>query len=300
MVKCSSSSCQHATGSGCVCTCGHGNHGAKARIRWAKALSKEVSQRNSVEKADAQLAKKQRNRAKEVLRKQKESLKQSRTSPRRDDADAFFEANRTIDIVNWLIEHPTTCDQMEWVADQIGEAAENLLLQFPGKHRRVADHFWCDVLAALASILAELLETSNQLIDDVAEAIAEKVWNSVEATRDEEKGNAPYQQQSTRKSTSRLSRDYQEGLQEAVLKQTVETLVKKIIKKASAEPEITVETLLLQIRLLAILFCPGPYAHRAVWNNCVVPLIKDEIIAKSSEDMEDLKRLFDQPWSWDL
>lgn len=300
MVKCSSSSCQHATGSGCVCICGHGNHGAKARIRWAKALSKEASQRSQAERADAKLAEKQRNRAKEVLKSQNETLRQSRKAPRRDDANAFFEANRTIDIVNWLIEHPTTCDQMEWIADQIGEAAENLLLQFPGKHQRIADHFWCDVLAALATILAELLETSNQLIDDTAEAIAEKVWESVKATRNEEKGNAPCQKQRTRKTTSRLRRDYQEGLKEAVLKQTVETLVKKIIKKVVAEPEMTVETFLLQIRLLAILFCPDPYAHRAVWNNCVIPLMEEEIIAKSLEGMDILKRLFEQRWSWDL
>lgn len=300
MIKCSSSSCQHATGSGCVCKCGHGNHGAKARIRWAKALSKEVSLRNQTEKADAQLAKKQRSRAIEVLRKQNETLRQSRKAPRRDDANAFFEANRTIDIVNWLIEHPTACDQIEWIADQIGETAENLLTQFPGRHRRVADHFWCDILAALATILAELLETSNQFIGDAAEAIAEKAWASVETTRNEEKGNAPCQKQCTRKTTSRLSRDYQEDLQEAALKQTVETLVKKIIKKALAEPKMTVETLLFQIRLLAILFCPDPYAHRAVWNNCAVPLIKDEIIAKSSEEMKNMRRLFEHQWSWDL
>lgn len=189
---------------------------------------------------------------------------------------------------------------MEWIANQIGDSAENLLTQFEGKHRRIADHFWCDILAALANVLAEMLEASDQLLDDTAEAIAEKVWALVEDTRGKEKGNAPCQIEKTRNSDSRLSRDYQEGLLEAVLKQAVETLVKKIVKKVAADPEMTVEAFLLQIRLLALLFCPDPYAHRAVWNGCAVPLIREGIIARSLDGMEALKRLFEQRWSWDL
>lgn len=68
------------------------------------------------------------------------------------------------------------------------------------------------------------------------------------------KGNVPCQTEKTRNNTSRLSRDYQEGLLEAVLKQVVETLVKKVVKKAAAGPEMTVEAFLLQIRLLTLLF----------------------------------------------
>lgn len=300
MVKCSSSSCQHATGNGCVCICGHGNHGAKARIRWAKALSIEKSQQTQKERSVVKLAKKQQSKAKEALLEQNRTLSQSRKAPRRHDANAFFEANRSIDIVTWLIEHPTDCDQMEWIADQIGAAAEDLLIQLPGKHRRIADHFWCDILAALASILDKTLETTNQLIDSSAEFIAGQVWELVKNTRNEERGNAPCQKDKTRHRTSRFSRDVQDGLEEAILKQAVEKLVKKIVKKVASEPTSTVEQLLLQIRLLAILFCPDPYAHRAVWNGCMVPLLKENIIAVSLEGMENLKRLFNQRWNWNL
>lgn len=90
MVKCSSSSCQRATGHGCVCICGHGNHGAKARLRWAATLAKEPSQRRQTEKADAELAKTQQSKAKDALLKQYTTLKPSRRAPRRDDANAFL------------------------------------------------------------------------------------------------------------------------------------------------------------------------------------------------------------------
>lgn len=76
---------------------------------------------------------------------------------------------------------------MEWIANQIGDSAENLLTQFEGKHHRIADHFWCNILAALATILSKILETSNQLLDDTAEGIAKKAWELVEDIRSEER-----------------------------------------------------------------------------------------------------------------
>lgn len=300
MVKCPSSSCQHAIGNGCVCICGHGNHGAKARLRWAVALSIPSSQRTSQQESDSATAAKQRRKARSALTKQSESLRLSRKDPRRSDANAFFEANRSLEIVDWLIEHPTELEQMQWIADQVGDCAEELLTQREGKHRRVADHLWCDILAALAAVLEKALKTKDKIIELVASEVADSVWRLVKRERNKELGNAPCQKQQTRNTTSRLARDTSEELDERILKKTTQMLVKKIIKNFASDPVMSVENLLLQVRLLALLFCPDPYAHRAVWNHCMVPLLKERVIAESLEELQTLKRLFDQRWNWQL
>lgn len=300
MVKCSSSSCQHATGNECVCICGHGNHGAKARLRWAAALRTPSGQRTEQQEVDSGIATKQRRKARAALTKQSESLRLARTDPRRPDANAFFEANRSLEIVDWLIEHPTELEQMQWIADQVGNCAEELLTQRKGKHRRVADHLWCDILAALATVLKKALKTKDKIIELVASEVADSVWRLVKRERNRELGNAPCQKPQTRNNTSRLSRDKSDGLDERILKKTTQVLVKKIIKHFASDPVISIENLLLQIRLLALLFCPDPYAHRAVWNHCMVPLLKERVIAESLEELQTLKRVFDQRWNWAL
>lgn len=300
MIKCSSSSCQHATGNGCVCVCGHGNHGAKARLRWAVALRIPVGQRNSQQEDDSAIAAEQRRKAQIALTKQSESLRLSRTDPRRHDANAFFEANRSLEIVDWLIEHPTELEQMQWIADQVGDSAEELLTQREGKHHRVADHLWCDILASLAAVLDKMLETKDKVIELVASEIADSVWKLVEKERGEELGNAPCQKPRTRNTTSRLSRDISKGLDERILKKTTQVLVEKIIKHFTSDSVMSIENLLLQIRLLSLLFCPDPYAHRAVWNCCLVPLLEGKVVAKSLKELQTLKRLFDQKWTWPL
>ncbi|QOW64654.1 hypothetical protein [Rothia terrae] len=300
MVKCSSSSCQHATGNGCVCACGHGNHGAKARLRWAVALRVPAGQRTSQQENDSTIAAEQRCKARIALTKQSESLRLSRTDPRRHDANAFFEANRSLEIVDWLIEHPTELEQMQWIADQIGDSAETLLTQHKGKHHRVADHLWCDILAALAVILEKALKTKDKIVDLVASEVADGVWRLLKSQRNKELGNAPCQKPQTRNTTSRLSRDISKGLDERILKKTIQVLVEKIIKHFTSDPVMSIENLLLQIRLLALLFCPDPYAHRAVWNHCMIPLLKERIIAESLKELQTLKRLFDQKWTWPL
>ena len=301
MVKCSSSSCQHATGNGCVCVCGHGNHGAKARLRWAVALRIPVGQRHSQQKNDSAIAAEQRRKAQIALTKQSESLRLSRTDPRRHDANAFFEANRSLEIVDWLIEHPTELEQMQWIADQVGDSAEELLTQREGKHHRVADHLWCDILASLATVLDKMLETKDKVIELVASDVADKVWRLLKRQRNKELGNAPCQKPQTRNTTSRLARDKSDGLDERILKKTTQVLVKKIIKHFTSDPVMPIENLLLQIRLLALLFCPDPYAHQAVWNHCMFPLLKEKIIADSLEELQTLKRVFNQMWTtWPL
>lgn len=300
MVKCSSSSCQHATGNGCVCVCGHGNHGAKARLRWAVAMRAPSCQRTEQQKNDCAIAEEQRRKARIAVATQSESLRLSRTNPRRHDANAFFEANRSLEIVDWLIEHPTELEQMQWIADQIGDSAEKLLIQREGKHRRVADHLWCDILAALATVLEKAVETKDKIVDLVASEVADSVWKLVKRERGKELGNAPCQKPQTRNTTSRLARDTSEELDERILKKTIQVLVKKIIKHFASGPVMSIENLLLQIRLLALLFCPDPYSHRAVWNHCMVPLLKERVIAESLDELQTLKRLFDQRWNWPL
>ena len=84
---------------------------------------------------------------------------------------------------DWLIEHPTERKQIEWIANQVGDACEEILKKFPGKHKRLADHFWCDVLAALAHAIDEVSKKIDSISENISSYIANLVWEILKQER---------------------------------------------------------------------------------------------------------------------
>ncbi len=302
MLTCTGSSCQHAVSPGCDCGCGGGNHGARARLAWAAALSVSASQRTAAQNKQFGIADAQRRRARTKVKKQAGTHRSSRKTPRRDDATAFFDFSRSIDIVDWLVANPSELEAIEAMAQQVGDICEQTLTQHPGTHSRFADHFWCDVLAALTHVLTEVLDEIDKFPSCVSrlavDLLGERTWAAVHAQRVGSNGNAPCQQNKTRKTVSRADNDVAAGLYDAILKKAVKDLVTALMSGVSAATHGPLDPIISRLRILAILFCPDPYAHKAVWDYCVVPLVKQASVIRSQHGLQQFYDMFKQQWTW--
>lgn len=196
--------------------------------------------------------------------------------------------------ITWLIENPTQLEQMEWIANQMGETAETLLTKYGPKYRRLAHHLWCDILAALSSTLNQALTATDLLIRRTADVVADQVYDLVMAGRNNRAGNIPTRGQTLMEKITGPLIPGREHLNEAILKQAIKTFIEKLLQKFILEPRTAVEALLLQIRLLALILCPAPEDHRTVWNNCAVPLVGDQVASKSLEEIDKLKQSIEQ------
>lgn len=302
MLTCTGSSCQHAVSPGCKCGCGGGKHGALARISWAAALAVPAGQQTPEQKEQAKTATKQQQRATSKLEQQQKSHRHSRQKPRRLDATAFFEANRSIDIVDWLISHPDERKKIEAMAKQIGSACESLLAKDPKFQLRLADHFWCDIIAALVYVLTEVLDkidkTPGRASKLTADILGARTWETVRDQRRDSKGNAPCQRKTSRKETSRADEDAAAGLYDAILEKAIKDLVKSLIAGFTVATHGTLDPIILRLRILAILFCPDPYAHKAVWNYCMVPLLEHGLVIQAKNYLQEFYDMFKQQWHW--
>lgn len=223
------------------------------------------------------------------------------SKPRRGDAQWFFESNRSIDIVDWLIEHPTERKQIEWIADRVGDACGEILNESPEVYCRLADHFWCDVLAALAHAADEAIKKIDSISEEVSSYIADLAWKILKQERSSSTGDTPNPRvKKSGVTKTRLKKDEESGLEEVVLEDVTKKLVKEIVKKFLKESTTPITTKLgeLQqnVRILALLMCPNPYAHRAVWEYCLLPILKAEIVIKVNEYLENFLDTFKQPW----
>lgn len=300
-----SSSCSHATGQICCCSCGGSKHGVKGRILWAEALEVPKEKRTGRQRHTADIAQGRRAYVRHRVEEQQESYKKlpdPYNKPRQGDARWFFESNRSIDIVDWLIEHPTERKQIEWIANQIGDACEEILKKFPGKHKRLADHFWCDVLAALAHAIDEVSKKIDSISENISSYIANLVWEILKQERSSSTTSGSPNPRSKKREVAktRLKKDEEAGLGDVFLENVTKILVKKIVNKSLKGSTLPITTKLgeLQqnVRILALLMCPNPYAHRAVWEYCLLPILKAEIVIKVNEYLENFLDTFKQPW----
>lgn len=224
------------------------------------------------------------------------------SKPRRGDAQWFFESNRSIDIVDWLIEHPTERKQIEWIADRVGDACGEILNESPEVYCRLDDHFWCDVLAALAHAIDEVSKKIDSISEDISSYIADLVWEILKQERSSSTTSGSPNPRSKKREVAktRLKKDEEAGLGDVFLENVTKRLVKKIVKKFLKESTTPITTKLgeLQqnVRILALLMCPNPYAHRAVWEYCLLPILKAEIVIKVNEYLENFLDTFKQPW----
>lgn len=186
------------------------------------------------------------------------------------------------------------------MARKVSDACEQALTKHPNTHLRFADHFWCDALAALAQVLTELLDNTVQLSDTArgfaVAPVAASTWQTIHTLRSDEAGNTPCQQKKTRKKKSRAARDAAAGLSDTILEGVVELLVTALMGGVSKTTQAVLAPFILRLRILALLFCPDPYAHKAVWDYCLVPLLKQVMVIPLQNYDKHFYDMFKQEW----
>ncbi len=86
----------------------------------------------------------------------------------------------------------------------------------------------------------------------------------------------------------------QKQLDEVILKEATKSFTKKTFQQIILKPRAEIKALLFQVRVLALMLCPAPEKHHAVWNNCAVPLVGDRIVSESLKEIDELKQLLEQ------
>lgn len=153
-------------------------------------------------------------------------------------------------------------------------------------------------------VLNELLDQVDSLTEAIAKitvpTIGTRTWHAVATSRTGSRGNAPTARANTNtfNRSTRSERDHQAELADAVTGKVVEGLVATILHAAIEGSHVTFDDLVLKLRILAVLFCPDPYAHAAVWNHCVLPLLKQNIVVRARTYLPSFLSLFRQPWRW--
>lgn len=325
--KCSGASCQSAIAhTPCECGCGGSRHGLR-RIAWADAGARH---RIGVRTEDVTTLVDEwndaRRAAREVVldliqaqrdRRAKVSARTLASTPLRklqnQQVHGSAEYVRTEWLVQWLIDNRTERARVEALATSLSEVGTKVLDKAVSAgggakadrrriQRRLGDHFWCDVLAALVVALQEVHGLKDKLTESLEDASAElaaHVWRTVQGSRATSHGWGPT---SGKDGPTREEADRRSGLDEAFLRIAVKYAVRRLVQ---AIPWTTVglDQVLLDLRILTILVCPDPAGHELVWTNCWLPLIR---MALQDEITEDLKQLdqwigggLDQPHVWD-
>ncbi len=152
------------------------------------------------------------------------------------------------DVVLFLAEHPQLRDQIRDIAEKLGsevlEAADSAIGGDRGRRREcLTNHFWCDLLAAIGCAWQGVEST----LDDLETAVTERLIQLRENERPDELINR------------------------VAIRATVKAsfaAFKSLSFYSSAESFVT------SARLLAILICPAPEKHQAVFDCCVRPLFR--------------------------
>lgn len=168
----------------------------------------------------------------------------------------------TVDLIDWLAENPSTIEHIQEVGDLLtGPVIKELDKRFGGSspreaRRRLTEHFWCDLLVAVA----EGIEKFSKAMDQVPEYVTAIILKS---RKDE--GRSP--------------------LLEALVALAVRTAwepFKGMIRT------IGVEELKRTCRILAVLICPAPEDHTAVQNGALLPLAKEGMLEISKKRLEQV------------
>ncbi|MBB2954938.1 hypothetical protein FHX77_000318 [Bifidobacterium commune] len=210
------------------------------------------------------------------------TIKISRKVPTQRSNRVSQEHLRTIEVVDWLIAHPSERAQIEAVNDAFQASAEKAIAGLTEKQKiRFADHFWCDFFASLVQLIDKGQLTINKVQQAVAEGVSNAlitmVFDSIEKSRASSYGNKPGTINKNRNKTTRKVADRQSGLTAAVLKVVVKDVLISVFKAYSKSLTSNLAIYKKHFQILAILLCPNPQAHKLVWDTCLAPLLAESI-----------------------
>ncbi len=239
--------CERAKGHHCGCSaCGGAQHGWTNALMLARDPS-PTSRQEARDRSDSDWAKTQPPRGRRGPSK-------GRQAAATDSA--------TVDLIDWLVENPSTIEHIQEVGDLLaGPVIRELDKRFGGSdpretRRRLTDHFWCDLLTALAEAIEKFSKAMDQIPAYVTTAIIK--------SRDVE---------------------HRSPLLEALITLAVRTAwepIKSMIQTGG------IEDLQRTCRILAVLICPAPENHAAVQNGALLPLAKEGALEISKERLEQV------------
>lgn len=170
-----------------------------------------------------------------------------------------------VDLADWLSSHLTTADQIEAIATRIGnDVTAELDGSFDASSRDARrktlaeSHFWCDMLAALATTLNAVQKQIDKTIDQVPKLVV----------------SAIEPQTTIGQATVRL-----------VAARTWD-LVKNIEFVKAAIAALDLSEPLRAIRMLAVMICPAPERHEVVVKHCMNPLIGQHVSSVTKHRLE--------------
>ncbi|WAL63802.1 hypothetical protein ORV05_22730 [Amycolatopsis cynarae] len=168
------------------------------------------------------------------------------------------------DIIDWLALHPVVTGQIEAIANVLGRNVVNELDKSldadhrDQRRRALLDHFWCDLLAAFANVLAVFQHQIDQIPGRIANVIIVR-----------------------RDHGARLPID------DADIKMAVESawkLIRTVPFVKVALPD--VEEPLRAIQMLAVMICPAPERHGEVVKYCLHPLTGEVLTVLTKQRLE--------------
>ncbi|GIH75139.1 hypothetical protein Plo01_15680 [Planobispora longispora] len=245
-------SCERAKGHHCACSiCGGAQHGWTYGLMLARDPS-PVARQEARDRNDSDWA------------KTPPPIGRRGPSKRRKE---IATDSATIDLVDWLSKNPSTIKHIQEVGDILsGPVIEELDKRFGGStpretRRRLTNHFWCDLLAALAEAIGKFSKAMDQIPEHVTTAIMQ-----------------------SRKAERRSA--LLEGLVTLAVRTAWEP-IKSMIRTTG------IEELQRTCRILAVLICPAPENHKAVQDGALLPLAKEGMLEISRER---LAQVFPEDW----
>jgi hypothetical protein len=126
----------------------------------------------------------------------------------------------------------------------------------------LADHFWCDLFAAIAQVARELQAELDQVPDQLAGFIVGSRAADNNLVRP--KRGAP-------RPVKRIP------LEDVIVERVVATAVRTAWAPVQAMYQAKLNLLIRHAQILAILICPAPERHRSVVEQCMRPLFGEEV-----------------------
>lgn len=167
------------------------------------------------------------------------------------------------DVVDWLAKNPYAIDNVQEIGNALTDTVIKELDRSLGQAARqsrmeaMTDHFWCDLLAALACAISEFKKQLDRIPERVTSAVLE----------------------------SRDADHRRSIIEDIVVRYAVRTTWKAIQKLSFFDQ---IDNLIRATRILGILICKAPEQHPAVARCCLAPLTGGVISAATKERLMEI------------